>query len=102
MTPERAEQVIGEYIAACNRGDPRALAIHREIGEEVQAEKAARRARKKPKIYHMAGKIRPDGAVSAKCFTRPKPIDLRKASWTFLPEQVTCPKCLAMLGGEQR
>ena len=48
------------------------------------------------KIYHRAGKIRPDGAVSARCFKRPRPIDLSKASWTFRPEAVTCPKCIAL------
>lgn len=45
------------------------------------------------KIYHLAGKCRADGAMSARCFKRPRPIDLRVASWTFLPEQVTCDAC---------
>lgn len=87
MTAERAEQLIGEYVAACERGDPRALAIHRELGE-------ARKA--KPKPVHMAGKMRDDGAVSAKCFNKPRPIDLSKASWTLRPEAVTCKRCIAI------
>lgn len=91
MTPERAEQVISEYVAACDRGDPRALAIHRELGESVKVSKA-----KKPKTVHMAGKTRGDGAVSARCFAKPRPIDLKVATWTFRPEAVTCPKCIAL------
>lgn len=48
------------------------------------------------KIYHLAGMVRADGAVSARCFKKPRPIDLAKVSWTFLPEQATCKKCLVI------
>lgn len=49
------------------------------------------------KVYHMAAKIRPDGAVSALCYKRPRAINLRVATWTIRPEAVTCPKCRAVL-----
>ncbi len=49
----------------------------------------------KAKVYHRADKIAPNGDVSALCYQRPRPIDLRKASWTIRDEGVTCPKCLA-------
>ena len=45
------------------------------------------------KLYHKAGKMRSDGAVSALCFARPRAIDLTRALWTIRPEAVTCPKC---------
>ena len=50
-------------------------------------------AYKHGRIYHMAGKIRGDGAVSAICYTKPMAINLRLASWTNRPEAVTCPRC---------
>jgi hypothetical protein len=51
----------------------------------------------KPKIIHRAGKIRPDGAVSARCFVRPRPINLRLSTWTIRDLAVTCPKCLEII-----
>lgn len=48
------------------------------------------------KIVHRAGKTRPDGAVSAQCFAKPRPIDLKRATWTLRREAVTCPKCRAL------
>ncbi len=50
----------------------------------------------KTKIVHRAGKGRFNGDVSARCFKRPRAIDLRRASWTLRAEAVTCPKCLAI------
>ena len=50
------------------------------------------------KVYHYANLISDDGQVSALCFARPRPIDLRRASWTNRREAVTCPKCLRSLG----
>ena len=50
-----------------------------------------------PKVYHRAEKLRGDGAVSALCFSSPRAIDLRKASWTNRDEAVTCPKCKAAM-----
>lgn len=47
--------------------------------------------------YHMADKWGPGGTVSALCFKRPRPIDLKVALWTITPEQVTCKKCLRLL-----
>jgi hypothetical protein len=41
--------------------------------------------------------MRDDGAVSALCFKRPREIDLSKSTWTICDEDVTCPKCLALM-----
>ena len=48
------------------------------------------------KICHLAGKIAPDGRVSALCFKKPRAIDLSLATWTLLRNAVTCPKCRAL------
>jgi len=50
------------------------------------------------KKYHMASLVGEDGQVSALCFKRPHPIDLKKALWTIRKEAVTCKACLAMAG----
>lgn len=50
----------------------------------------------KPKIVHRAGKVAMNGGVSARCFAKPRAIDLRRASWTLRDEAVTCPKCRAL------
>lgn len=47
----------------------------------------------KPKIVHLAAKVRADGAVSAACYATPRAIDLSRATWTIRPEAVTCEKC---------
>jgi hypothetical protein len=55
------------------------------------------------KLIHRASLIRSDGSVSAKCFAKPKPIDLKRATWTNRDEAVTCPKCrAAMLAARER
>lgn len=54
------------------------------------------------KPVHMADKIRPDGAVSAKCYPRPRKIDLSRATWTLRPEAVTCAKCKAVMERGER
>lgn len=42
--------------------------------------------------------MRDDGAVSALCYKRLRPIDLSKASYVlWQPEAVTCRKCLAQM-----
>ena len=51
--------------------------------------------RPRAKIVHRASRIRSDGAVSALCFARPRPINLNVASWTNRDEAVTCKKCIA-------
>lgn len=48
------------------------------------------------KPIHMADKVAPCGDVSAKCYKRPRAIDLRKASWALEWKRVTCPKCLKL------
>ncbi len=53
--------------------------------------------KKAPKrVVHRAGQIRSDGAVSARCFKRPRPIDMKRASWTTTAAGVTCPRCKAL------
>jgi hypothetical protein len=47
---------------------------------------------------HMAAHVRPDGAVSPLCASRPRALALGRASWTLRPTAVTCRRCLARLG----
>jgi hypothetical protein len=51
------------------------------------------------KTIHMAALISPDGKVAALCAgtIAPRPINLRKASWTNREQAVTCPGCKAAL-----
>lgn len=49
------------------------------------------------RVYHFGAKVRCDGAMSALCYRRPRPINLRLALWTIREEAVTCPKCKAIL-----
>lgn len=49
------------------------------------------------RVYHFTAKVRCDGAMSALCYRRPRPINLRLALWTIREEAVTCPKCKALL-----
>lgn len=49
------------------------------------------------KPIHMADKVNPRGGVSAICFARPRPIDLKRATWTTSARAVTCPKCIDVL-----
>lgn len=47
------------------------------------------------KIYHLARKIRPDGAVSPWCAEKPRALNLAKELWTLRIEAATCPACIA-------
>lgn len=51
------------------------------------------------RTVHMAGKIAEDGGVSARCFARPRKIDMSRETWTADPAAVTCPGCKAKIGG---
>lgn len=51
------------------------------------------------KPIHRGAHVDPQGRVSALCFRRPKPIDLRVATWTNRDEAVTCRRCLKALQG---
>ena len=51
----------------------------------------------RPRIYHMAHKIAPNGSVSALCFAKPRSINLAKESWVLQDGRVTCPRCLKIL-----
>ncbi|HEV2674177.1 MAG TPA: hypothetical protein VGV37_06505 [Aliidongia sp.] len=55
-----------------------------------------------PRIYHRAKGIREDGAVSALCFTSPRAINMKVATWTIRDEAVTCPRCLEIIGQSKR
>ena len=46
------------------------------------------------KKYHMGRYWNPRGEVSALCFKRPRPIDLKVALWTIRWDAVTCRACL--------
>lgn len=54
------------------------------------------------RTYHYASKIRPDGAVSALCYSKPRAIDLSRASWTNRRSDVTCKKCKALLQAQHQ
>jgi hypothetical protein len=49
------------------------------------------------KKYHMVDKVNPRGDISALCFRKPHPIDLKIALWTIRKEAVTCEACLQKL-----
>ena len=50
------------------------------------------------KIIHRAGLSHLlTGQVSARCFKKPRPINMDIASWTIRDEAVTCKKCLALI-----
>lgn len=51
------------------------------------------------KIYHKAKYIGQDGSVSALCFKKPHPINLKRQTWTLRDEAVTCKKCIAIMKG---
>ncbi len=46
---------------------------------------------------HMASLLNPNGDVSALCFAKPRPINLRVATWTNRREAVTCAVCATRL-----
>lgn len=54
------------------------------------------------KLIHWASKIREDGAVSALCFAKARPMGLTKATWTQEEHLVTCPKCKRILAPDPR
>ncbi len=47
------------------------------------------------KKYHMAKLFSDNGDVSPVCAERPRKINLKRETWTFRWEAVTCKKCLA-------
>jgi len=49
------------------------------------------------RIVHLAGSVSPCGDVSAVCFKKPRPIDMKRATWTTSTDLVTCKRCLAKL-----
>lgn len=55
------------------------------------------------KVYHRAKHIATDGSgnVSALCFKKPRPIDLKKAMWTTRDDAVTCPACIKAISDRQ-
>lgn len=55
----------------------------------------------RPKLYHKAAALREDGAVTALCFSSPRPIDLKVALWTIRDDAVTCPRCRKALAEKE-
>lgn len=49
------------------------------------------------KIIHRADKIAQNGDVSALCFETPRPINLKRATWTIVDDLVTCTNCRASM-----
>jgi hypothetical protein len=53
----------------------------------------ATRAAAKVRLVHMAGMLNRNGEMSARCYKRPRPINLKRATWTTRLPAVTCPRC---------
>ena len=49
------------------------------------------------KTIHRGKHVDRDGNVSALCFVRKRPINLRKATWTLRDDAVTCKRCLVLI-----
>lgn len=49
------------------------------------------------RTYHRAALINANGGVSALCFSRPRAIDMKRATWTTQDSAVTCHKCRALM-----
>jgi hypothetical protein len=45
------------------------------------------------KTIHMAHMVSENGEVSALCYAKLRPIDLKTSTWTNRPEAVTCTQC---------
>lgn len=45
------------------------------------------------RMRHRADKINAHGGVSALCFTTPRAINMKRATWVMNDDAVTCPKC---------
>lgn len=48
-------------------------------------------------LVHRGHLVNSRGGVSALCFSRPRSINLGRATWTNRDEAVNCPRCLALL-----
>jgi len=49
------------------------------------------------KKYHMVHLLGSDGSVSALCFKKPRPINLKVSGWTNQKKDVTCLSCVRLL-----
>ncbi len=49
------------------------------------------------RIIHMAAKVNANGDMSALCSPTPRPINMRRASWSLQSRFVTCRKCARIL-----
>jgi hypothetical protein len=54
------------------------------------------------KRVHFAAKVNENGDVSALCSPTPRPINLRRSTWTLREEAVDCPLCRAMLAQRKK
>lgn len=55
---------------------------------------------RKPKPYHKAALLSPEGKVSPLCAKKPRALNLAVALWTLIDKDVTCPRCVALLKRE--
>lgn len=46
------------------------------------------------RVYHFAYKMNQNGGVWPLCSARPREVKLGRECWTFVPQNVTCKKCL--------
>lgn len=49
------------------------------------------------RVRHRGDKINQRGGVSALCFSKPRAIDMKRATWVMNDDAVTCPKCRALI-----
>ena len=54
------------------------------------------------RMYHRADKINQHGGVSALCFSRPRAIDMKRATWTTSDSAVTCGRCKALIAAKPK
>lgn len=49
------------------------------------------------RMCHRGAKVDQNGRVSALCFSKPHPINMKRESWTTSDAGVTCHKCRALI-----
>lgn len=62
----------------------------------------AARAKTDRRLVHMAAGLSRNGDVSARCYRRPRPINLKRATWTLRLSAVTCPRCKKIIRKARR
>ena len=49
------------------------------------------------KVVHMAAKVNAQGGISPYCYAVPRALNLKQATWTMRPDDVTCARCKTKL-----